>query len=163
MTFCSYLTSAPYDAFRLPSFCIGRRLPMLVFCVTTHFALTNIHNTLLWKSSIGRCRSMHSDEVWMHHYSAAIHWVRQLSSIYIQTTLNYVPCDCSDSPLFILHITAYFLAISGFNRMTVDDNKIIHHALEMLWKFVFAIHRAAATQLTWVSIYLVAVQDHGYE
>ena len=41
-------------AFRLPSFCIGRRLPTLVFCVASHIVRTNIRKMLLWKTSVGR-------------------------------------------------------------------------------------------------------------
>ena len=56
-----------YGAFRLTSFCIGRRLSTLVFCGTTRIMRTNIHTRakLLWTTIIGRRWPMYSDEVWM--------------------------------------------------------------------------------------------------
>ena len=55
-----------YGAFRLSSFCIGRRLPMLVFCLPIRFVRTNIHNTQSWRdrlalADVDRCTAMKSE------------------------------------------------------------------------------------------------------
>ena len=55
-----------YGAFRLPSFCIGRRLSTLVFCGTTRIMRTNIHNAQsccerLASADVDRCTAMKSE------------------------------------------------------------------------------------------------------
>ena len=55
-----------YGAFRLPSFCIGRRLSTLVSCGTTRVMRTNIHNAQsccewLASADVNRCTSMKSE------------------------------------------------------------------------------------------------------
>ena len=55
-----------YGVFRLPSFCIGRLLSTLVFCVTTRVMRTNIHNAQsccerLASADVDRCTAMKSE------------------------------------------------------------------------------------------------------
>ena len=54
-----------YGAFRLPSFCNGRRLSTLVFCGTTRVMRTNIHNAhcceRLASADVDRCTVMKSE------------------------------------------------------------------------------------------------------
>ena len=55
-----------YGAFRLPSFCIGRRLSTLVFCGTTRVMRTNIHNAQTCcerqaSADVDRCTAMKSE------------------------------------------------------------------------------------------------------
>ena len=59
-----YMTS--YGAFRLLSLCIGRRLPMLAFCVATNVTRTNIRNAQsccerLASADVERCSAMKSE------------------------------------------------------------------------------------------------------
>ena len=59
-------------AFRLPSFCIGRRLSTLVFCGTTRVMRTNIHNAQsccerLASADVDRCTAMKSECTIMVH------------------------------------------------------------------------------------------------
>ena len=54
------------SALRLPSFCIGRRLSMLVFCVTARLTCTNIRNAQsccerLAAADVDRCTAMKSE------------------------------------------------------------------------------------------------------
>ena len=59
-------------AFRLPSFCIGRRLSTLVFCGTTRVMRKNIRNTQsccerLASADVDRCTSVKSEFTIMVH------------------------------------------------------------------------------------------------
>ena len=133
-----------YGAFRLPSFCIGRRLSTLVFCGTTRVMCTNIRNAQsccerLALADVDRCTLVKSEfTIMVHSDFIAVH--RSMMDVNRWTSTNAQRCQV----LSLWHRSAMKGDIKRCRKTSADVQQWKYERTIMVRSEFIELHRATS-------------------